>query len=139
MWYRVFLVGCLGLMACAEGMDMSSLRTRSAADLQCPIEELKVYQLDGRAFYVTGCQQANTYISVCDAPEGYATRKCTWSLDSARSPTAAAEQPAKRATDAGCSFDTQCKGDRICVKKQCVAPPGPASSVEPASSSAPTE
>jgi hypothetical protein len=135
MRFTILLVGGLGLVACAE--ETWSLRTRSAADLQCPAEEVKIYKLDERAYYAMGCQQAATYIEVCDAPEGSLTRKCTWSMDSARSAPAATQPPAKPATVAGCSFDAQCKGDRVCVKRECVAPPHTAESPEPASSSDP--
>ena len=34
-----------------------------------------------------------------------------------------ATAPAPAAAAGGCSFDTQCKGDRICVKGACVDPP----------------
>ena len=129
MWFRVFLVGCLGLMACEA--NTPSLRARSAGDLHCPAEVLKIYQLDDRAYRVVGCEQEVVYISVCIGPRSAMNTDCTWHVDSTRS-NAAAKQPAKQATSDGCSFDTQCKGDRVCVNKQCVAPPTPA----PASSRA---
>src|SRR6478736_1070577 len=107
MWFRVLLVVCLGVTACAG--ETWSLRTRSAADLECPVDDVKIYKLDERAYRAIGCKQAATYISICDA-----TRKCTWAMDSASSP--AAKEPPKPTTVAGCSFDAQCKGERFCVK-----------------------
>jgi hypothetical protein len=43
----------------------------------------------------------------------------------ARRPAAPAPAPAS-----GCQFDTQCKGDRVCVKGECVAPPARDSSAQ---------
>lgn len=37
------------------------------------------------------------------------------------------EPQAERADLAGCRYDTQCKGDRICVQGTCTAPPAPTS------------
>lgn len=46
-------------------------------------------------------------------------------------PHHAGQPPAAPAATAGCSFDTQCKGDRICVDGKCVSPP-PAAAPPPA-------
>jgi|SRR6188768_1853972 len=132
MWIRVILVGCLGLLACAES---PSLRARSAGDMHCPAEELKIYQLDEMAYRVVGCEQEVVYVSVCDAPPGNMARSCTWVVDTKRNPPAGTKPPANSATSEGCSFDTQCKGDRLCVNKQCVNPPRSEPSAAPASSS----
>jgi hypothetical protein len=132
MWLRVLLIGCFVMAGCAE--EWPSLRARSAGDLHCAAETLKIYKLDERAYRVVGCRQDVVYISVCDRPSAYGERQCTWVVDTARrTPAAEAEkQPATGAPEGGCSFDAQCKGDRICVQKQCVAPPS-----APAPSSAP--
>lgn len=132
MWFKLFLVGCLGLAACAE---TPSLRARSAGDLHCPAESLKIYQLDERAYRVVGCEQEVVYISICDGPQSSLSRECTWAVDSTRSNAVAAKAPAKQAAADGCSFDTQCKGDRVCVNRQCVPSPPPAAAPAPASSS----
>jgi hypothetical protein len=48
-----------------------------------------------------------------------------------------AVQPAPKSSDSGgCRYDTQCKGDRICVKGECVAPVGEASPAAPTPSQA---
>jgi hypothetical protein len=135
MWLRILAIGLLVVAACTE--KGPSLRARSAGDLHCPAETLTIYKLDDRAYRVAGCQQEVVYISVCDAPEGYTNRRCTWAVDSTRNSAVAAKQPDEKASAAGCSFDTQCKGDRICVQKQCVAPPAP-SAAGSAASSAPS-
>ncbi|HYP77417.1 MAG TPA: hypothetical protein VER12_15710 [Polyangiaceae bacterium] len=139
MSLRTLLLGCLIMAGCADGAP--SLRARSAGDLQCAAEELKIYKLDERAYRVVGCEQDVVYISTCDAPEGSLTRKCTWLLDSARSASnsAPSKPPAKSGAETGCSFDAQCKGDRICVAKECVAPttPAPSSQAAPSGASQP--
>jgi hypothetical protein len=111
-----------------------SLRARSAGDLHCPAETLKIYRLDSLSYRVLGCGQDTVYLAVCDLPEGYPKRKCTWSMDSSRGIAKSphnldAVSPAAPAS--GCSYDAQCKGDRICVSGQCVAPP-PAATAGPA-------
>ena len=118
--------GVLGMVAsvgCAEG---PSLRARSAGDLHCPPEAIKIFRLDDRAYRVVGCEQEVVYVSTCDLPEGYVNRKCTWVANTshlAAKPAAVAPPPAAAP---GCSFDTQCKGDRVCVHGECVTPPSAA-------------
>src|SRR6478752_7047411 len=104
MSLKLFLLGCLVMAGCAE--ERPSLRARSAGDLHCASEELKIYKLDERAYRVVGCQQDVVYISTCDAPEGSLTRNCTWLLDSARSASnsAPSKPPAKSGAETGCSF-----------------------------------
>ena len=85
---------------------------------------MKIYRLDDSSYRVVGCKQEAVYRTVCRA-----SSDCTWTLDSLRNDAAAAQPPEQNATaavSAGCSFDNQCKGDRICVKKECVAPPASA-------------
>jgi hypothetical protein len=41
------------------------------------------------------------------------------------------QQPAPAPADLGCHYDTQCKGDRICVKGDCVSPAAPAPGAAP--------
>lgn len=110
------VLGMLASVGCSQG---PSLRARSAGDLHCPAESVKIFRLDDRAYRVVGCEQEAVYLSTCDAPVGSATRECTWVLDSRRNPVA---KPTV-AVAPGCSFDTQCKGDRVCVNRECVAPP----------------
>jgi len=135
----MLLLGCLVVAGCTGGS--SSLRARSAGDLQCAPEALKIYKLDERAYRVVGCEQDVVYISTCDAPEGSLTRKCTWLLDSARSASnSAPSKPLpKSGAETGCSFDAQCKGERICVARECVAPtpPAPSSQAAPSVTSQP--
>jgi hypothetical protein len=40
-------------------------------------------------------------------------------------PPAVPAEPAPAPAPQGCQYDTQCKGDRLCVEGQCVDPPAP--------------
>ena len=51
-------------------------------------------------------------------------------------PVAAAEAP--KSKPAGCEFDTQCKGDRVCIDGKCVSPEPKASAPAEATPPAPT-
>jgi hypothetical protein len=92
--------------------------------MHCRQAYLKIYQLDDRSYRVVGCGQESVYVKTC-AGRGEADEDCTWILDSKDSenpvPVRVVSAPA------GCSYDNQCKGDRICVKHQCIAPSNDAS------------
>lgn len=105
------------LASCTHG---SSLRSRSAGDLHCRAEDLRIYHLDDRSYRVIGCGLEAVYISTCDAH-----RNCTWVVNEAITPASASSASTPNATLPGCGSDAQCKGDRICVDRQCVAPSPP--------------
>lgn len=115
---RWLLLGAISLVQCGSG---SSLRARSAGDMHCSEEELKIYQLDDRSYRVVGCGQESVYIEVC-ARETSVNPDCTWHLDSKDAQGPVPVQVVSAPAAGGCSYDNQCKGDRICVKHQCVAP-----------------
>ena len=120
---KAFLVcSLLGLVGCTHG---SSLRSRSAGDLHCPANDLKIYHLDDRSYRVIGCGQEVVYVSTCDGAAGTVGRSCTWLANENITQANARAAPAPNTTVPGCSFDTQCKGDRVCVDRQCVTPPAP--------------
>lgn len=73
------------------------------------------------------------YIKATVLKQVEGSRSASSGNGSAQQHEQAAEAPAAGApTDVGCRFDTQCKGDRICVKGECVdgktASPGAAGS-----------
>jgi hypothetical protein len=104
----VILAGCGG----------PSLRARSAGDMHCPAESLLIHRLDALTYRVNGCGREVVYTSVCDA-----RRECTWIVNS----TLHDMEPSIQSTDAGCNDDGQCKGERICVERECVdSAPAPA-------------
>jgi len=136
----VWVFFLVGLAGCGYHSG-PSLKARSAGDMHCAPEALRIYRLDQRSYRVVGCQQEAVYIAVCEYPRAafVEDRNCTWVMDVARknaSEPVAAPTPAPAA---GCSFDTQCKGDRICSQGQCASPlNAPPPAVPPlASSSAP--
>jgi hypothetical protein len=99
---------------CTHG---SSLRARSAGDMHCPAEQLAIHRLDDRTFRVNGCEQEIVYISSCERPNDNQT--CAWVANTTSTDAKLAASPG----GSGCSFDNQCKGDRICANGACVAPP----------------
>ena len=126
---RWLLLGAISLVQCARG---GSLRARSAGDMNCSETELKIYQLDDRSYRVVGCGQQSVYIEVC-ARGGGVDRDCTWHLDSKDAQGPVPVQVVSAPAAVGCSYDNQCKGDRVCVQHQCVAPTsGSTNAAEPA-------
>ncbi len=111
-------------------MEGSSLRSRSAGDLHCPAADLRIYKLDERSFRVVGCSQEVVYFDTCDIRT--TGRTCTWVMnssdDQARKGTTELGAASAPAPGGGCSFDNQCKGDRVCVQHQCVSPAAGATS-----------
>jgi hypothetical protein len=92
--------------------------------MHCPAEELLIHRVDDRTYRVNGCEQEVVYISSCERPAE--SQSCTWVANTTNTDFKA--DPSRAGS--GCSFDNQCKGDRICVNKACVAPP-PAASAAP--------
>ncbi len=130
----VGVAGVLGAGGCKHGG--SSLRARSAGDLKCPAETLKIYRLDELSYRVVGCGEEAVYVSVCDGPASNSIgRACTWVMNTSRERTKAT--PAATPVS-GCSYDAQCKGERLCVNQRCVFPPAPAPAPAPAPSPAPS-
>jgi hypothetical protein len=85
--------------------------------MHCPAESLLIHRVDDRTYRVNGCEQEVVYVSTCERPG----QNCTWLVNS----TLHDMQPSVATAPSGapgCSFDAQCKGDRICVDKACVAP-----------------
>jgi hypothetical protein len=122
---KVLVCGALVLLAVGSGCTQgSSLRARSAGDMHCPAEQVLINRVDDRTFRVNGCGQEIVYISSCEpGPTG---TKCVWVANTTSTDNRVAAGPG----GSGCSFDNQCKGDRICVKGACVAPP-PAANAAP--------
>lgn len=136
-WSVAAVVGVAAAL-CAGGCKQggSSLRARSAGDLKCPAETLKIYRLDELSYRVVGCGEEAVYVSVCDGPASNSIgRACTWVMNTSRERAKAA--PVSAAAT-GCSYDAQCKGERLCVNQRCVFPPVPAATPVPAASPAPS-
>ena len=106
-----FLCVVFGVSCVSHG---PSLRSRSAGDMHCSAQQLLIYHLDERSYRVVVCGPEFVYVSSCEDPDAKSD-SCTWILNSHAEPASDAAP--------GCSSDSQCKGDRICVHKECVAPP----------------
>ena len=120
----MLVLGALMIASCTHG---SSLRARSAGDMHCASESLNIYRLDKRSYRVVGCGQEFVYVSTCEDTDITRKDDCTWVLNSHRGDSDAKEGAERPAS--GCSFDGQCKGDRICVHHECKEPrAAPASS-----------
>jgi hypothetical protein len=71
----VLLSGCAATVATAE-----QLRARATFDLQCPLPQVEVVELDEMTRGVRGCGKQLTYVEVCDnRVEGW---RCTWVINS---------------------------------------------------------
>jgi hypothetical protein len=78
--------------------------------------------MGGTGGTTTSAMVTGEALSCSDAPE----------TTTATAPATAAQSAP---TDAGaCRYDTQCKGERICVKGECIDPPTPSSPSSPPSS-----
>ncbi len=65
-----------GLAALACGPTMPQLRTKAAADFDCPKEAVKLATVDSDTMYVSCYEQEATYSSTCEGEEG-----CRWIKD----------------------------------------------------------
>ncbi len=75
--YRAFvLLLAAGLTSLACGPTMPQLRTKAAADLDCPREAVKLATVDSDTMYVSCYEQEATYSSTCEGKEG-----CRWIKD----------------------------------------------------------
>jgi hypothetical protein len=118
---RTALLGCLLLASagCTPAqLKMSAIKRRAPTDLSC--SNIEVRQLSSTAYVARGCDTEITYTCRCAGYYGYSCMSTVCSPDlvhSADTSGGAREQPA-----AGCQYDTQCKGERVCRASQCVDP-----------------
>jgi hypothetical protein len=125
-----FWAGCTTVRA-TDGQSFSSgdeaVRASAAHDLGCGAAFLEVRNLEGESV-VEGCGWHATYRYVSPGPHfGDKSDMVLVSRfpsgaggQSATSP--AASPPPPFTTGPGCSKDTDCKGDRVCVQGQCADP-----------------
>jgi len=116
---RWFIIVGMGFVGCSH--SGGSLRARSAGDTHCPEADLKIYRIDDRSYRVVGCGQESVYIEVC-ARAGGVKGDCTWHLDAKDTGRPVSVQVVGEPASAGCSYDNQCKGERVCVNHECKAP-----------------
>jgi hypothetical protein len=91
--------------ACGGGgaATWAQLRARASFDMDCPVAQLTIHEIDVRTAGVTGCSQRMTYVESCEShtayggPGGsmYASRDhCTWMLNTEAKPRAKQEDTA---------------------------------------------
>ena len=61
------------------GGGLTELQARSAFDLGCGQEQLRLYNFDDRTKGVSGCGRRLTYVRSCEINNG--VNSCTWMLD----------------------------------------------------------
>jgi hypothetical protein len=132
VWLRVSpLAGCFLGFACA------SLKAASSGQIGCAEEDIVISNDEmgwGSRTWIAECHQKRFFCSAVQTGENQSQVNCK--EQSSKTAAEAAPAPAKPAASSpppagGCQYDTQCKGDRICVGGQCVeaekkAPEAPA-------------
>jgi hypothetical protein len=124
-----FWAGCTTVRA-TDGHFFSSadeaVRASAAHDLGCGAAFVEVTNLQGESV-VDGCGWRATYRYVSPGP--HFGDKSDMVLVSrfpsgagGQSAASSAASPPPPSTGAGCSKDTDCKGDRVCVQGQCADP-----------------
>ena len=122
--YALYL-GVLLLTGCA------SLPSKSSGQVGCHESEIQITNVSqgfssktwtavcrGKVFY---CTQVNG--GQYSTPQITCKEELTNTAALPPGEHASEPQPTAGPDEAGCHFDTQCKGDRICVKGECVSPP----------------
>jgi hypothetical protein len=129
------LAGCGGLQAvtsgqigCAEEDIQIIDKHRGWADVTWTAE------CHGKRFYCSsfssGAGEAATSQVTCkEAVAEQVQAAAAPPLGSSSPATSAASAPAGET--AGCHYDTQCKGDRLCIKGECAAPTSPPTATTP--------
>jgi hypothetical protein len=98
----------------------TKLQRASAGEIGCPPEEIAIadFQRGGGTGTWTAACRGRTY--VCSAVDGGEAVQISCTEDA---PSSGGEIPFSAPTEpAGCAYDTQCKGDRICEDGRCVSP-----------------
>jgi hypothetical protein len=102
----VFPFAAVAVLGCSGGAPQHASATvldrRAAADLDCPLPDLRTEKLDARTRIVRGCGQTATYVETCEQckdddvgpiQSGTYRCRCTWVMDSHRAPRATKPAP----------------------------------------------
>jgi hypothetical protein len=118
MMTRVLFV----LAALCSLAGCATLEQTTSGQIGCPQDEIVI--LEDKQGWAT-----RSWTAECRGKRYYCSAVGGESVDvSCNEDTASAgggEAAAAPSVGVGCSYDTQCKGDRICVQGQCVSPPPP--------------
>lgn len=129
---RTFLLAvatslCLG---CTTLADVSSGQTG------CSPEEVAVTNKKSTwsaSTWTATCRGVTYHCSAHGGGEGSTAQISCTPQPGEATPGGSNASPPEPATPAGCGFDTQCKGDRVCEAGKCVSPAPPATPAEPSS------
>jgi hypothetical protein len=129
------------LVAIAVAMTgCATLQHVSSGQTGCSPEEIAISNDQGGWGTRTWTAECRGQVYQCSAHGGGSHSTAQVSCTPKPNAATAREAPA----EAGCSYDTQCKGDRVCVKGACVDPESktavvPARGSEPARSAPPPQ
>jgi hypothetical protein len=127
------VLGCVLAIASASCVSATdTVVQRAPTDLHC--KNVSVQELSSTAYVARGCGSEITYTCRCVQFYGAQCLDLACSPDMARLAETSGGQTESQA--AGCQYDTQCKGERICRSGRCVDPPAPRSTY--AAGAAPT-
>jgi hypothetical protein len=121
-------VGCACIAAGLAGC--ASLQSASSGQVGCAEQDIKISddktgwdtrtwtaECHGKKFYCSALgNNQSTQVSCKEAADGSRP-----AAEAAVSPAASPAATPATVTP-GCQYDTQCKGDRVCVKRECVDP-----------------
>lgn len=120
-WIAVAIIA-IGTSGCA------SLRSATSGQVGCAEDEIAITKYNaslGSRTWTAECRGKRFYCSVVETGAQQSQVSCREEVSS----TVSAEVPAPARSNpppsgaAGCQYDTQCKGDRVCVDSKCQDPP----------------
>lgn len=124
-----------------------SLKSASSGQIGCPQKDIVISndssgwgsrtwtaECHGKKFFCSAVASGNNTEQV-NCKEAVADEKGPSPAAAAAAP--AVSTPAAAPVQSGCQYDAQCKGDRVCVKGECVDPAPTSPPVAPASAPAP--
>ena len=113
------LGGVLVLTALVFGVEAcGNLRAASSGEVGCAENDIKITEDHGGFGERTWVAECNGKHYFCSIAGGETVVHCK--EDAAEQGVATQAPPATPAAVTGCQYDTQCKGDRVCVKGACV-------------------
>ncbi len=110
------MIGAVAASGCGN------LRAISAGQIGCPENQIKISQEKdswGTSTWTAECRGRRFFCSAVSTGKDSSQINCKEESGSGSAST----KSRKSAPSGGCHYDTQCKGDRICVHGECTSPP----------------
>jgi hypothetical protein len=118
-WLATAVVVCGGALACG-----ANLKAASSGQIGCAEADITITD-DSTGWssrtWTAECHGKRFFCSAIQTGKNQNQVNCEEEADQVVDSRAA--PPAAASTANGCQYDTQCKGDRVCVNGACVAPP----------------